>query len=308
MNSSNVLANRTRRLMDSVKPDVLFVQASESWWNKAKLLSYVKSQQEMSKADSTLNTPIYMQGTIGFKIRFALFNAISKLLYGLPMEYNPFLPGLEVKYALEEAVKNNTKIVFLGEELNLDTRNMLVHEKRNTVFSLIRNYFRLPQSYKTELLEMRMVLKERGMNNFVESSMDARQMNWFIKSMEGIAPTIKKILVDKKDEEIFKTIAHNIKENKKMVLLVNQHHMEGVEHHWCNSFGTVPTYNVYNPLDKEINPIGDMPLRKMLYEKMYHVIQRDIKSSRMRSPPASFTNDINIYHREFNHQYEHRNM
>ena len=41
---------------------------------------------------------------------------------------------------------------------------------------------------------------------------------------------------------------------------------------------------------------------------MYHTIMREIKSNRLKAPPASFTNDINIYHREFNHQYEHRNM
>ena len=89
-----------------------------------------------------------------------------------------------------------------------------------------------------------------------------------------------------------------------MVAVVNQIHMEGIEHHWCHSFGQVPR----NCQWENINPIGDMDLRNLLFERMYHGLMRDIKSSFHRSQPSSFSNSITPYYREGNAQYEHRNM
>jgi len=89
-----------------------------------------------------------------------------------------------------------------------------------------------------------------------------------------------------------------------MVVLVNQIHMEGIEHHWCYTYGQLPRNVRYTNID----PIGDMPLRQMLFSQMYHVIMRDVKTSRCKSTPSSYTNNINPYWRENNFQYEHRNM
>lgn len=89
-----------------------------------------------------------------------------------------------------------------------------------------------------------------------------------------------------------------------MVAVVNQLHMEGIEHHWCQSYGQTPR----NQRHENINPVEDMALRKLLFEHMYHVITRDVKSSYSKSPPASFSNYLTAYHREANFQYEHRNM
>jgi hypothetical protein len=89
-----------------------------------------------------------------------------------------------------------------------------------------------------------------------------------------------------------------------MVCVVNQIHMEGIEHHWCHSYGQTPR----NMRFKDIDPIGDMDLRQSLFFQMYHVIMRDIKTSRMKTPPASYSNFIISYFRESNFQYEHRNM
>lgn len=304
MNSSNILANRTRRMIKELSPDVVFVQATEKWWNAVKNLEYVNSQKEMDKANDHLSI-ISGIGCLKKSVRFQLFNFLAKSLFAMNLEQNPFLPGLEVKYALEEAVKCNAKIVFLGHEFDENTIGLLHHEKRLTLFSYFSRLFSLPKAYKSELFEYNIITKNKGWNSFVESSFDVRTCSWFIKIFEAIFPEMKRIFVDKRDIDISQIILEN--KGKKMIALVNQHHMEGIEHHWCHSFGGVPTLG--NELAHEkINVISDMPLRKMLYTHMYHVIKRDVKSSRMRSSPASFTNEINIYHREFNFQYEHRNM
>lgn len=307
MNSSNVLANRTRRLIDDIKPDVVFVQSNEQWWKGAQLLEYVKSQEEMDKANEELSkvtgVPKSFKGLLG--LRFQAFNAAFKSVLGLPICYNPYLPGLEMKYACEEAQKCGSKIVFLGSEFDDWTLNAIRHEKRFTLLKFILRIFRLKASYQNEGGELKIRITERGINNFIESSYDSKNNNWFYAFMELVAPEYKRILVDKKDEELFKAIIAN--KGKKMVAVVNQHHMEGLEHHWCSAYGTIPTYNNDNAL-KKINPIGDMPLRRMLYDQMNHIIFREVKTSRMKASPASLTNEINVYHREFNHQFEHRNL
>lgn len=89
-----------------------------------------------------------------------------------------------------------------------------------------------------------------------------------------------------------------------MVCVVNQMHMEGIEHHWCASFGQTPR----NQQFAEINPIGDMNIRDVLFEQMYHVITRNVKASNSKSLPSSYSNFLSTYYREANFQYEHRNM
>jgi len=44
--------------------------------------------------------------------------------------YDPSKAGLEVKYALEAAERNGAKIVFMGNEINRETREALCHETR----------------------------------------------------------------------------------------------------------------------------------------------------------------------------------
>ena len=307
MNSSNLLANRTRRLIDQVKPDVLFVQTSSKWWECSKHLEYVKSQEEMDKANEVLSqisgTPKSLKGLTN--IRFSLQNFLFKKINGLNLNHNPFIPGLEVKYAIEEASKLNSKLVFMGPELSEETANKIKHDKRFTLIKFLYRYFSMSNDYKFELFSNKTIMLNKGIRQFSESMMDIKSINWFIQTSRILFPELTRILVDQKDEEIFKFI--NANKGKKMVAIVNQHHMPGIEQHWCNTFGTVPTLG--NHLGNEfINPIGDMPIREMLLDKMYHVIKREIGSSRLKSSPASFTNEINVYHREFNHQYEHRNM
>jgi len=49
---------------------------------------------------------------------------------------------------------------------------------------------------------------------------------------------------------------------KKIVAVVNQWHLEGIEHNWCQRYGQLPRSVI---LDEPINPIGDMNLREGLF-------------------------------------------
>ena len=60
--------------------------------------------------------------------------------------------------------------------------------------------------------------------------------------------------------------------------------------------------------DEEIDPIGDMDLRKDLFNMLYGDLHRHIKSARTKSVPSTFANFLTAYHRETVYHYEHRNM
>ena len=60
-------------------------------------------------------------------------------------------------------------------------------------------------------------------------------INWYIACTEVFFPRVKEIFVDKRDEDLFKSIDQC--EGKKIVVVVNQWHLEGIEHHWCYRYG-----------------------------------------------------------------------
>ena len=50
-----MLAQRTQKLIEELKPDTVLVQTSEDWWNTARSLKYVDSQDEMEKYSKELD-------------------------------------------------------------------------------------------------------------------------------------------------------------------------------------------------------------------------------------------------------------
>ncbi len=128
-------------------------------------------------------------------------------------------------------------------------------------------------------------------------------INWYIQSCEVFFPKIKEIFVDKRDEDLFKYIDQS--EGKKIVVLVNQWHLEGIEHHWCFRYGQLPRSVAFK---EPINPIGDMNLREGLFSRLYNYLHREIASSNSRATPSTYGDWIIGYHRESNWQYEHRDM
>jgi hypothetical protein len=88
-------------------------------------------------------------------------------------------------------------------------------------------------------------------------------------------------------------------------VLVNQWHMEGIEHQWCARYGQLPR-SVEFP--EGINPIGDMNLREGLFERYYNYLHRELASKNSKSSPSTYADWIIGYHREANWQYEHRDM
>lgn len=57
-----------------------------------------------------------------------------------------------------------------------------------------------------------------------------------VQMLSKVSPKQKGILVDQRDEKIF-TDLYNIKKEK-IVAVVNQWHMQGIETHWKRATGT----------------------------------------------------------------------
>lgn len=74
-----------------------------------------------------------------------------------------------------------------------------------------------------------------GPQAFTEKVLDANMMNWYIQSAATFFPKMKKIIIDERDEDLFTQIDNA--QGEKIVVVVNQWHMEGIEHHWAHRYG-----------------------------------------------------------------------
>jgi hypothetical protein len=185
-NYSDILANRTRKLIKEVKPDVVFVQTESKWWQAAQYLKHVKSQEEMNLALKELNSIMKVSFSLNGRrvahdLRWLFFVFYSKFFFNLPYEFNPFAPGLEVKYALEEATNLNSKIVFMGYEFDENTTRRFYHENRNTILKSTINSFNFFRNlnWGNEYVEYKNQVNKYGLKSFLESSCDQYFINWY---------------------------------------------------------------------------------------------------------------------------------
>lgn len=311
MNKSTLLAHRTKKLIEDVKPDQVLVQASPEWWKVARLLRFVDNQEEFDRygyafknVDKFTESLGLLKGPIQYS-RLWIGHMLWRWSCGWGYGYDPLKAGLETKYACEAALDTGSELKFLGGEFDQPTRYALLTEKGIfNIFSFaINKFFQFSSLWGFEHKQHKVNQDQVGMKSWIEGHMDQYMCNWFIKSTELFFPGFKNIMVDWKDEQLFKQIDRT--EGKRIVVLVNQWHMEGIEHNWCHAYGQNPR-SVEFP--EGINPIGDMELRTNLFDCLYNALQRQIKSANARSTPASFTDMITPYHRESVFHYEHRDM
>jgi hypothetical protein len=139
-------------------------------------------------------------------------------------------------------------------------------------------------------------------SQYAERCVDPYLLNWYIQSLDIFFPAVKRIAIDQRDEDLFKAI-DNCPEQT-VVVVVNQWHMEGIEHNWAQRYGQVPRSIHF----QDINPIGDMDMRDGLFQRMYNQLHRQINSANTKGAPSTYADWVIGYHRESNWQYEHRDM
>jgi len=81
-----------------------------------------------------------------FWARFYAYSACFKFHYKIPQHYSFLKPGLETKFALEEAEKSGAKTYFMGAELDGKTWQRIYHETRMNVPHYIYKRFQYQNS------------------------------------------------------------------------------------------------------------------------------------------------------------------
>lgn len=290
------------------------MQTNKEWWNTAKLLRYVDSQAELNHYGNTLdkytgyrsfNLWLNNSRTALFKARFWMYGMLFKWHFGVTKEFNFARPGLEMKFACEEAEKQGVPVQFLGPEFDQDTWVRLHHETRMNVphyfYKTIQYWGHA--NYRKERQEVLSRMANSEPSQFTEKCIDPFLLNWYVQCMDIYFPKFKKIFIDQRDDDIFKAIDKS--NGKKIVVVVNQWHMEGIEHNWAFRYGQMPRSITFT---EGINPIGDMNLKQGLFERFYNALHREIASSNIGGTPVTYADWIIGYHRESNWQYEHRDM
>ncbi|KAL4471692.1 hypothetical protein ABPG74_008585 [Tetrahymena malaccensis] len=295
-NSSTLLANRTKDLVQKEKPDAVFVQTNKEWWNLAKNIQDVKCQQELNRYNDLLSQAytLSLDNTIRnlvFKAKFYSWLFVINWFKALPDDFHPFIPGLEMKFAIEEANKQNIPVVLGGLEIDDVTLAALKVEPRLDPFSqLYYGYRALHNSFwRREHFDNYATLDVVGGEAYAES-MDRFRTNWFVKYFEKLAPYQKKIIVDQKDLDLFYALYRDTP-GKKIVAVVNQWHVPGIENHWKSAT------NTHEPL-KAINPIGDMDINKYMESQLVNDTLRAFVSKIGKTEPATWKNYSTIYHKD----------
>lgn len=132
------------------------------------------------------------------------------------------------------------------------------------------------------------MLENHGGEAYAES-LDRYSVNWWSKLFEKVAPRQKKILVDQRDERIFVDLYKA--KGKKIVAVVNQWHLEGIEAYWRHTTGT--------EIKKQpINPVGDMDIDAWMEQNLVNDTLREIVSEIGKTEPATWQNYLVTYHKE----------
>lgn len=157
-----------------------------------------------------------------FKARFYSWLWAINWYKAFPTDFHPFTPGLEMKFAIEEAQKAKSKVILGGLAIDETTLQSFKSEPRFDVFQLFRNVFYTQEKNKfwfSEHLDNYAVLDTHGGEAYAES-LDLSRLNWFIKYFEQIAPHQKRILVDQKDIDLFYSLYRDCP-GEKIVAVVN---------------------------------------------------------------------------------------
>lgn len=313
MNTSTMLARRTRKLIRDINPDKVMVMASPEWWDSARLIEGVHSQEDFNQYHNQVLKDVshfdvdtsWFRGSV-FWLRMKLLVATLEYLYRPGGKHFKFwVPGLEIKYACEEAERLGAELHFMGPELNNITWHRLYHETRfNIPYTLKQLWEYAGTRWSAESIQNIQKLQLTTPSTYVETCCDPYHLNWYIQNLEMMIPSLKRTLIDKRDMALYKYITRQA-EGKRVVAVVNQWHMEGIEHLWAHEYGQLPRSQ---RIKEEIDPIGDMDLNSGLFYMLYNAFQRELKNAHSKTTPASYSNMINTYHREQNWHYEHRNM
>ena len=153
--------------------------------------------------------------------------------------------------------------------------------------------FTIESSLKHEYDDFKRVMFVRGGEVFSES-LDKYRANFLVHMLNRIAPEQKKVIIDKKDESLFERIYEA--PGDKIVAVVNQWHVTGIEERWRRATKTENT-------PKPESPVVDMDINQLQETRLINQFLRDRASKISKTEPATDHDYITQYTKE-NFEYE----
>jgi hypothetical protein len=128
----------------------------------------------------------------------------------------------------------------------------------------------------------------RGGEAFAES-IDKFRSNFMVYILDTIAPHQKRVLIDDRDDALFHQIYREAKGDK-IVAVVNQWHVTGIEQRWRRLTGT--------ELEVEESPVVDMDIDAVQERYLINEWLRDRASKVTKSEPATDRDYSTMYTKE----------
>lgn len=193
-----------------------------------------------------------------------------------------------MKYAIEEATKVNAKVVLGGLEIDdITLAGLKVEPRMDPISQILRGHRALHNSFwRREHHDIYSSLTVLGGEAYAES-LDKFRVNWFVKYFEKLSPHQKKVMIDQKDIDLFYGIYRDTP-GQKIVAVVNQWHVAGIENHWREATKTL------EPV-RTINPIGDFDINKLMESNLVNDTLRAFVSKLGKTEPASWKNYNTMY-------------
>jgi len=298
LNSSSILAERTKQLMEIAKPDQVLVETDHKWFKQMDTVFKGRNPQNHEIQEfatledySVANYKNYPRNIV-FKLKYYPWLYFMKHMFPLTNEKeNATYPGLEVFNATRWAEENNKHVVYSGKMFNNKVLKQLRLEKRMNflplamrgVFGLINNQWLNEYEHYTKMIDI------KGIERYSEG-IEETDVNWMIHFYDFMMPYQKQIFIDHEDDRLFNTIHEKMTGNVNLAL-VNLWHLPGIEHRWRHATQT----------DKElsfINPIGDFDINYFNLGELENAYLQRTKAGKAKSEPAVTSEYLTSYNKQ----------
>lgn len=283
-NSSTLLAQRTKQIIEDAKPDKVLVESDPTWFQFLNSLdsSTMKTNAAVQNAAPSFPSLGHLENiprNLYFKMRFYLWLAAANLIFPLHDEHsNWFKPGLEAFNAAKWAHDNKKQVIFSGTIFNDSVMTALRNEQRLHILPFIyRSLFGKNSSWDDEFFGYYKQIAVHGLAAWAENLTDEK-LSWTIKLYEKVVPEQAKIMVEHEDERLFNLIFREMT-GKVNVAVVNAWHLQGIEAYWRHTTGTLVQ-------EEFINPIGDMDLNAIAQTSLINEYLRRNKAGKSKTEPA----------------------